>query len=232
MALSILVVEDNADMRDTLASFLRSEGFAVTECGSTEEGIDAVDEQKFDFGLVDINLPGKSGFDMVEYIREQGQEFPVIALTARDAVNDKIKGFDSGLNDYVVKPFNLRELLARIHAHLRHTKTDDDEAELKTKRFRIQPKALRFYVNGSQVELTQLEFKMMHLLMLNHDSLVKLDDLIDYVWGESDAMVNPPIRIHIANLRKKIGDADFRIIKTVPGTGYILRDEENAGKAE
>ena len=232
MALSILVVEDNADMRDTLASFLRSEGFKVMECGSTEEGIDAVDENKFDIGLVDINLPGKSGFDMVEYIRDQGQEFPVIALTARDSINDKVKGFDSGLNDYVVKPFNLRELLARVHAHLRHNKTEDDEAELKTKRFRIQPKALRFFVDGEPVELTQHEFKMMHLLMMNHDSLVKLDDLIDHVWGESDDMVNPPIRIHIANLRKKLGDTDFRIIKTVPGTGYILRDDGDAGKTE
>ena len=228
MALSIMVVEDNADMRDTLASFLKSEGFNVVAVGSTEEGIDAVDENHFDLGLVDINLPGKSGFDMVEYIRDQGNEMPVIALTARDAVSDKITGFDSGLNDYMVKPFNLRELLARIHAHLRHSKTEDTDAEVKTARFKIQPKSLRFYADGEQIELTQLEFKMMHLLMMNADSLVKIDDLIDFVWGESDDLVNPPIRIHIANLRKKIGDSDYRVIKTVPGTGYILEDGEHA----
>ncbi len=225
MAISILVVEDNADMRETLASFLESEGFKVVAVPSTEEGIDVVDEQKIDLGLIDINLPGKSGFDMVEYIREQGSDIPLIALTARDAVTDKVKGFETGLNDYLVKPFNLRELLARIHAHLKHAKTEDDEVDIQTANFKIQPKSLRFFAHGEAVELTQLEFKMMHLLMRNHDSLVKIDDLIDYVWGESDDLVNPPIRIHIANLRKKIGDRDYRIIKTVPGTGYILRDE-------
>lgn len=211
-------------MRETLVEFFSSEGFTVTGLGSTEEGIDAVDEQKFDLAVLDINLPGKSGFDMIEYIRDQELEFPVIALTARDGITDKIKGFDTGFNDYVVKPFDLRELLARVKAHLRQSQSNDLEATIKTTHFTLEPKALRLLKDGEEVELTQLEFKLLHLLMLNNDTLVENDDLIEFAWGEQEDLINPPIRIHIANLRKKIGDEQYRIIKTVPGTGYIFRD--------
>lgn len=212
-------------MRDTLVDYFSSEGFSVEGLGSTEEGIDAVDEQKFDLAIVDINLPGKSGFDMIEYIRDQGLDFPVLALTARDGITDKVKGFESGFNDYVVKPFDLRELLARVKAHMRLSQTNDLEAPIKTKNFTLEPKALRLLKNGSEIELTQLEFKLLHMLMMNNDSLVENDDLIEFAWGEHDDLISPPIRIHIANLRKKIGDEQYRIIKTVPGTGYIFRDE-------
>jgi DNA-binding response OmpR family regulator len=225
MPISILIVEDNQDMRETLASFLSEQNFRVMAVGSTEEGIDAIDENKFHLGLIDINLPGKSGFDMVEYIRDQENDMPLIALTARDGVSDKIKGFDTGLNDYVVKPFDLRELLARINVHLRTRGVGDDTAELTTKNFTLQPKSLRFFKNGEPVELTQIEFKIMHTLMQNEETVVKVDDLIESVWGEDDELVTPPIRIHIANLRKKINDKEYRIIKTIPGTGYIFTDE-------
>lgn len=223
MANKILVVEDNRDMRQGLERFLTREGFDVASVASCEDGIDEVDEKHYDAAIIDINLPGKSGFDLIEYIREQGHMFPLIAMTARDGVDDKIKGFDLGLTDYIVKPFNLRELLARLSAHLKVS--EDSKAEvLQTANFTLKPNSYECRKNGKKIELTQLELRIMQTLMQHNHSLVPLDDLIQFVWGERDDLVSPPIRIHIANLRKKIGDKDYTIIRTIPGTGYIFND--------
>ncbi|MBP6880831.1 response regulator transcription factor [Candidatus Saccharibacteria bacterium] len=223
MAVTVLIVEDNQDMQKGLEQFLDREGFKVFSVSSCEEGIDEVDENHYDAAIIDINLPGKSGFDLIEYIREQGHIFPLIAMTARDGIDDKIKGFDLGLTDYVVKPFDLKELLARLHAHLKIT--DDKKNEvLKTANFLLKPNSYEFKKNDKTIELTQLELRIMQVLMQKNHNLVPLDELINFVWGESEELVTPPIRIHIANLRKKIGDIDYRIIRTIPGTGYIFND--------
>lgn len=223
MAKRVLVVEDNQDMRRGLEMFLDREGFDVVAVASCEDGIDEVDEQKYDIAVIDINLPGKSGFDLIEYIREQGYKFPLIAMTARDGIEDKLKGFDLGLTDYIVKPFNLKELLARIQTHIKLTKKND-EGLIETENFTLNSNSFELRQNGKLIELTKLEFRMIELLMKNNHSLVMLDDLIDYAWGENENLINPPIRIHIANLRKKIGDSEYRIIRTIPGTGYIFND--------
>ena len=223
MATKILIVEDNQDMRKGLEQFLEREGFDVFSVSSCEDGIDEVDEKHYDAAIIDINLPGKSGFDLIEYIREQGHLFPLLAMTARDGIDDKIKGFDLGLTDYIVKPFDLKELRARLHAHLKISDDQKDEV-LKTDNFSLKPNSLKFKKNGKTIELTHLELRIMQALMQKNHSLVELDDLINFVWGESEDLVTPPIRIHIANLRKKIGDKDYRIIRTIPGTGYIFND--------
>lgn len=207
-------------MRDSLSSFLSEENYLVSAVGSAEDGIDMVDEKEFDLCIIDINLPGKSGFQLVEYIRGEGHTYPLIAMTARDGIIDKIKGFDLGLTDYVVKPFDLLELRARIQAHLR-TK---NPSIIKTKNYSIDPNSLGFSAYGKQVELTQLEFRIMEMFLKNNHSLVKIDDLIEYAWGDQVAITNPPIRIHIANLRKKLGDTNYSIIRTIPGVGYIFDD--------
>jgi DNA-binding response OmpR family regulator len=223
MSTKILIVEDNQDMRRGLEQFLQREGYLTQAVSSCEEGIDEVDERAYDAAIIDINLPGKSGFELIEYIRERGYQFPLIAMTARDGINDKVKGFELGLTDYIVKPFNLMELQARLHAHLKgHRNTSSDTIE--TTSFYLNPTGFEFKHQGQRVELTQLEFRIMHLLMQHNHQMVALDDLIEYVWGESETFSRPPIRIHIANLRKKIGDTNYTIIRTIPGAGYILND--------
>lgn len=225
MPTKILIVEDNPDMRRGLEQFLDREGFDVRSVSSCEEGIDEVDEYEFSAAVIDINLPGKSGFELIEYIREQGYKFPLVAMTARDGVEDKIRGFDLGLTDYIVKPFNLRELLARLNAHVKSTGTNrQSDSQIDTPNFSLNPDSFDFKKADKKIELTQLEMRIMQILMQNNHNLVTLDDLIAFVWGESDDMINPPIRIHIANLRKKIGDKDFSIIRTIAGTGYIFND--------
>lgn len=219
----ILIVEDNQDMRRGLEQFLEREGFSVYSVSSCEDGIDEIDEKLYDAAVIDINLPGKSGFDLIEYIREQGHVFPLIAMTARDGIDDKIKGFDLGLTDYIVKPFDQKELLARLQAHL---KTSDDQKDelILTDNFSLKPNNYEFKKHGKTIELTQIEMRIMQALMQKNHSLVPIDELINFAWGESEDLVTPPIRIHIANLRKKIGDKNYRIIRTIPGTGYIFND--------
>jgi two-component system, OmpR family, response regulator QseB len=136
----ILIVEDNQDMRETLKKFLSEEGALVTSVSNAEDGIDAVDEKEFDIAIIDINLPGKSGFSLIEYIREQGFKYPLIAMTARDGIVDKIKGFDLGLTDYIVKPFDLLELRARINVH----SSSNNKKHIKTKNFQLSPQSFEF----------------------------------------------------------------------------------------
>ena len=214
------MVEDNQDMRESLSLFLREEGYKVTALSSAEDAIDAVDEQTFSIAIIDINLPGKSGFELIDYIREQGYTYPLIAMTARDAIVDKIKGFELGLTDYIVKPFDLLELRARIKAH---TKQDNSQT-LSTGRFKLNMSAFQFSDKDKIIECTSLELRILELLMRNNHILVPLDELIQHAWGESESMLNPPVRIHIANIRKKLGDTDYKIIRTIPGVGYIFHD--------
>jgi len=224
MANRVLIVEDNADMRNSLSQYLHGEGVEVVAVSSAEEAIDVVDEQELNAAVVDINLPGKSGFDLVEYIREQGHTFPLLAMTARETIDDKLRGFNLGLTDYIVKPFDVKELAARLKVHLRNSGSDEDEV-VKAGKYTANPKNLTFMANDKNIELTQLEFRLTYMLLRHNDTIVKIDDLIEYAWGESDDLINPPIRIHIANLRKKLGDSNYEIIRTIPGKGYIFNTQ-------
>lgn len=222
MGKKILLVEDNQDMRSSLKKFLNEEGALVCALASAEDAIDAVDEKQFDIGIIDINLPGKSGFELIEYIRENGHLYPLIAMTAREGIVDKIKGFDLGLNDYIVKPFDLLELRARIQAHTR----DSQQDTIKTNYFELTMTKLELMKQGKKIDMTTLELRIMEILMLNNHTLVSLDDLIEHAWGDSSDLNSPPVRIHIANIRKKIGDNEFKIIRTIPGVGYIFNDSD------
>ncbi len=220
MVNKILIVEDNQDMRESLSKFLNEEGAKVTSVANAEDGIDAVDENEFDIAIIDINLPGKSGFSLIEYIREQGLTYPLIAMTARDGIVDKIKGFDLGLTDYIVKPFDLLELRARIQVHLK----SKDSKSIKTKNYELKPESFEFLHKGKKIEVTMLEMRMLEILLRHNQTMVTVDDLIEFAWGDSPDIVNPPVRIHIANLRKKLGDTNYQIIRTIPGVGYIFND--------
>jgi DNA-binding response OmpR family regulator len=220
MKIRVLLVEDNQDMRSNLRAFFSEGGYSVTAVGSAEDAIDEVDEKLFDIALIDINLPGKSGFSLIEHIRQQGHVYPVIAMTARDAIVDKIKGFDLGLTDYIVKPFDLLELRARVQAH---TKMGSGRI-IKTDNYQLNLDSFEFTANEKRVVFTVLELKMLEILMRNNHALVTIDDLIEHAWGEQPGLTSPPLRIHIANIRKKINDTSFQKIRTISGIGYIFND--------
>jgi len=220
----LLIVEDNHDMRRAVVDFLRDEGFRVSETSSAEQAMSEKLYLDSDVAIIDISLPGMSGVDFSQDIRAEGFSGPIIAITARDTVEDKIIGLSSGMSDYLVKPFDLRELDARINAQLRISNNFNDLHPVTTKSFRIEPKRHRFYVSDIETKLTAVEFRLMLKLMQHNHSTVHTQDLIETAWGHDAHLETPPLRIHISNLRSKIGDKDLLIIQTIPGIGYMLQD--------
>ena len=222
--LNILLVEDNSDMRNAVKEFLQDIGYGVSTASSAEKAIRENYHNSSDLAILDISLPGMSGLEYTQYIRSNGYDGPIIGLTARDSIDDKIVGLETGMNDYVIKPFDLRELEARIKAQFCTVGSYNDLQPVSTKNFRIEPKRHKFFSNGKEVKLTSVEFRIMLKLMQFNHSTVNTADLIEFAWGEDYNLTNPPIRIHISNLRSKINDVDLQIISTIPGKGYMLQD--------
>jgi two-component system OmpR family response regulator len=220
----VLVVEDNTDMREAVVGYLRSNGYVVSGVGSGEDVFSHDLQLKADIALLDISLPGISGLEITKRLKQTGFDGPIIALTARDTVDDKLVGLEAGMTDYLVKPFDLRELRARIDAQLRIHGQNHDLSSISTDHFRIEPRRHRFYHDGKEVKLTMVEFRIMHILMQNNQTTVNTQDIIDHAWGEEAGLTTPPIRIHISNLRSKIRDENLTVIQTIPGIGYFLND--------
>ncbi len=220
----ILVVEDNLDMRRAVASYLRDIGYSVADYPDAETAIEEPSFANYDLAVLDISLPKMDGLELTQHMRANGFEEPIIGLTARDTIDDKVAGLESGMNDYLVKPFDLRELEARIKAQLRTRYTHNDLQSIATTRFKIEPRRHKFFVRKKEVKLTLVEFRLMLKLMQHRHAVVALNDLIDFAWGDDASMIRPPIRIHISNLRNKIGDTSLSVINTVPGRGYLLQD--------
>ena len=220
----VLVVEDNADMRTAVSQYLTDNGYVVQSAPTAEIAIEKMLSSLADIAVLDISLPGMTGLSFTEVLKEQGFDGPIIAITARDTVEDKITGLGVGMDDYLVKPFDLRELVARINAQLRTKGAHHDLASVKTAHFKIEPKRHKFYIDDVETKLTLVEFRLMLKLMQHNHTTVNTQDLIESAWGDDAAMSNPPIRIHISNLRTKINDTDLTRIQTIPGVGYMLQD--------
>lgn len=221
---NVLVVEDNEDMRSAVTGYLTDNGYVVRSAPSAEIALEKKYASSSDIAVLDISLPGITGLKFTEVLKENGFDGPIIAITARDTVEDKIIGLGVGMDDYLVKPFDLRELVARINAQLRTKGIHHDLATITTASYKIEPKRHKFYINDSVVKLTLVEFRLMLKLMQNNHATVSTQDLIEAAWGDDALTTNPPIRIHISNLRTKLQDTQLTIIQTVPGVGYILND--------
>jgi DNA-binding response OmpR family regulator len=211
-------------MRTAVARFLRDNAYLVHETDSAEAALAQDQLNDCDIAIVDIALPGISGIELTSQMKSQGFTGPIIALTARDTVEDKIEGLTIGMNDYIVKPFDLRELMARINTQLRAAGNQHDMADVQTARFKLQPRRHRFFANGKEQKLTIVEFRIMQKLMQHNHTIVNSQDIIEAAWGDEASLSNPPLRIHISNLRAKISDDSLQIIQTVPGLGYMLDD--------
>lgn len=220
----VLVVEDNGDMRTAVSQYLSDNGYIVHSASSAESALEKKYPSSTDIAILDISLPGMTGLTLTKVLKEQGFDGPIIAITARDTVEDKIIGLETGMDDYLVKPFDLRELVARINAQLRTKGAHHDLASVETTHFKIEPKRHKFFVNSKEVKLTLVEFRLMLKLMQHNHTTVSTQDLIECAWGEDAAITSPPIRIHISNLRAKLNDTDLTLIQTVPGVGYMLQD--------
>lgn len=226
---TILVVEDEKKMARLLQLELEHEGFAVDV---TYDGLDALEAfyaNSYQFILLDVMLPSLSGMELLRRIRKQDAHVPVMLLTARDAVPDKVSGFDLGATDYMTKPFEIEELLARIRAHLRNTVSASavQEPVLQVGDLTLDEKTRTVIRAKKEIELTPREYDLLLFLMKHEKQVLTRDQLLERVWGFQYAGDTNVVDVYIRYLRKKIDTGEKRkLIKTVRGVGYTIKDEE------
>lgn len=220
--MKLLVVEDDSDLRSALVEGLRHSGYAVDEAENGEDALFQYETENYDLMILDLNLPKRDGFSVLEKIREADLEFKVLILSARNQAVDKVKGLDVGANDYLTKPFDFIELEARIRNLLRRQfiqeKTDLEVAGIKMSIDKNQ-----VLVNETELKLTKKEFSILRYLLMNPNKVVSQEELISHVWDSHANQFSSSIRVHIASLRKKLKEQlGYDVIGTKVGVGYYL----------
>ena len=220
----VLVAEDDDAIRSVLKAHLEKKGYAVDEAGDGDDASAFLATTLYDLVLIDVMMPGMSGFDVVSRYRKRSGSAPVIFLTALDSVEDKVKGLDIGGDDYLVKPFSFEELDARIRVILRRN-ADSASSVLKVDDLELDMKGRRVSRGGVEISLSQREYSILEYMMLNRDQVITRDRLIEHVWNFDYSGESNVIDVYIRYLRKKI-DTEGRkpLIHTVRGIGYVLKE--------
>jgi len=220
----ILIIEDEEKIARFVELELTHEGYQVEKAINGRDGLEIIKIRPFDLVLLDVMLPGINGVEVLRRIR-QNSEVPVILLTARDSVVDKVTGLDAGADDYVTKPFAIEELLARVRMTLRKTKNVRNTM-LTAGQCRLDTILRTCFVNGVDVELTKKEFDLLQALMENKNHILSREILLEKIWGyEFDGTTNA-IDVYIRHLRQKIEEPfNLRLITAIRGIGYVIKDE-------
>lgn len=222
----IMVVEDEIDLQEAIAEGLRIDGYAVDTCGDGSEAYELLYVDDYDLVVLDLNLPGMDGLDVLRNIRDEKPDLKVLILSARDQVSDKVKGLDLGAHDYLAKPFDFEELEARIRALLRQ------KFALCTNKISCGPLQMNLIkrevsIHDANISLTKKEFSLLEYLMLNQNRVVSQEELITHVWDNQADSFSGAIRVHMATLRKKLKMVlHMDIIETKIKEGYILSNKQ------
>jgi two-component system OmpR family response regulator len=214
----VLLVEDEPDLASALARALADESFAVDVASDGEEGLFRASEIAYDAVVLDLMLPARDGWDVLQQLRATGRTMPVLILTARDAVDDRVRGLNLGADDYLVKPFALAELIARLRA-LGRRAAAHPSPELHIGEVRVDMAARRVYHAGREVELTGREYSILERLARARGAIVTRTEISDHLYTEDDECVSNAIDVHVASLRRKLGGA---LIQTRRGLGYLI----------
>lgn len=226
MGRKILIIEDEAKIARFIEMELSYEGYATEKAADGREGLSLAEAGSFDLILLDIMLPGLSGMEVLRRLR-RSSDVPVILLTARDSVVDKVSGLDSGADDYITKPFATEELLARIRNALKKKGTSAENELLAACGVTLDPGRRLVTVQGNPVTLTKREFDLLHYLMKNKGMVISREVLIENVWGYEYEGETNAVDVFVRFLREKIDEPyGVRLIKTVRGVGYVIQDEE------
>ena len=219
----ILVVEDEAPIREMLGYALMKEGYIFREAADVEQARPLLASEKPDLVLLDWMLPGMSGADYARRIRNNPdtRDIPIIMLTARGEEADKIRGLDTGADDYVTKPFSTRELLARIRAVMRRTKNMDDGGIISVKGLSLDPETFRVTADEQTVDISPTEFRLLHFFITHPERVYTRDQLLDQVWGQNVYVEERTVDVHIRRLRKTLEPYNYaQLIQTVRSVGY------------
>ena len=222
----ILIAEDEKDLNDLIKKKLTSEGYSVDACMDGQEALDYLLSTEYDGAVLDIAMPRKDGLQVVREIRSQGIKTPVIFLTARDAVEQRVEGLDSGASDYMTKPFSFQELLARLRVLTRKTYQIDSN-ELAAADLTMDTVTQEVRRAGVRIELSAREYALLKYMLLNKNAVLSREQIENHVWNYDYEGGTNVVDVYIRYLRKKIDDEhEKKLIQTVRGRGYVLRDEE------
>ena len=218
----LLVVDDDPDVRDSLERALRHAGYTVTTAVHGADALDALARSPVDLIVLDVLMPMVDGFDACRRLRERGDATPVLVLTARDAIDDRVTGLEAGADDYLVKPFALRELLARIRALLRRSQAPHDVIGYANLTLDLTTRTVTRA--GRVIPLTRTEFGLLELLLRNAEHVLSYELILDEVWDYGAAPASNGLQVFVAFLRRKLeADGLPRLVHNVRGVGYVLR---------
>ncbi len=222
----ILIAEDEKDLNKVIKKRLEKEGYSVDNCFDGEEALDFIMMGEFDVIILDIMMPKLSGIQVLEKMRSKKDNTPVIFLTAKDSIDDRVIGLDAGADDYIIKPFSLEELLARIRVILRK-QADTSTNTLSFADLTIDIKSRRVWRSNTEIELSAKEYEILEFLMRNKDKVLSREKIENHVWNFDYTGGTNVVDVYIRYLRKKIDDPfDKKLIQTIRGAGYVLREEK------
>jgi DNA-binding response OmpR family regulator len=226
--LRLLVVEDEQKIARALREGLEAESYSVTVVNTGEDGFFLANSQPFDLLVLDVMLPGRSGIEVLSTLRKRGMRIPVLMLTARDTIEDRVIGLDAGADDYLVKPFAFPELLARIRALLRRGKTEP-VVELKLQDLQMNRITRRVTRGNAPLDLTAKEFDLLEYLLEHQGQVVSRDTLAREVWRDvaRHSTMDNIIDVHMARLRRKVDEGHpAKLVHTIRGVGFLLKGAE------
>lgn len=219
---SVLVVDDDRSIRDSLERALRLEGFDMCTAATGEDALIVIDRQRPQLVVLDIGLPGIDGVEVISRVRSAGIDVPICVLSARDEIDDRVAGLEVGADDYLVKPFALEELVARMNALLRR-RPDTDSQMMTVGDLRIEVAQRRVTRAGAEIALTRREFHLLETLARNQGVVLSRDRLLELVWGYDFDVHTNVVDVFVGYLRRKLEAHGPRLIHTVRGIGFVMR---------
>lgn len=217
----LLIVDDDTELTEVLAEWLEGEGYIVEQSDNGADALSRLKLYEYNLVILDVGMPGMTGFEVCRRYRGAGGMLPVIMLTGKGGISDKTEGFDAGADDYLTKPFHPKELSIRIKALLRRP-TQIVSPIFKIAHLTLDSAARRVMVGDEEIKLLPQEFALLEFLMRNPNRVFSPDEILDKVWSNEKDTANDTVRVHINKLRKKIDRDDQSIIRTVHGVGYII----------
>ncbi len=222
----ILIAEDEKTLNATLKKRLEEQSYSVDACLDGQEALDYLDSAEYDVVLLDIMMPKKSGLEVLRALRKKGRQTPVLLLTAKDSIEDRVDGLDAGADDYLVKPFAFEELMARIRVMLRK-KSGQSSNLLSVGDLTLDLGTHTVVRDGQPISLSSREFALLRYLAMNQGMILSRDQIEQHIWNYDYEGSSNMIDVYIRYLRKKIDDPfEKKLIHTVRGAGYVLREEE------